>query len=325
MQTTADHNIGLIATVQYGTFSRRQALDAGATPTSIHRRLRNGRWRAVRPGTYVLAGVPPSWEQELWAVYVAIGPGATVTHETAAVLHGVPGVPVRPFTFTARHGTHHRIEGAVVHQIEDLTPARTRVHRVTGLPTSTPPRTVVECAATMGRRRLGELADEAVRAKITSYAAISDCLAEIARPGKPGLAKLAAVLDERGPGHVPEQSVLEGRLFAVLAAGGLPAPVRQHPLPGRGAIDGVVDAAFPEYRLILEADGRRWHTRVRDLARDHARDAEAATVGWQTLRFLHEQLCEDGQGVCRIVRSVLAARRPSPPSVPEDLSLRRSA
>ncbi|MGH9113554.1 MAG: hypothetical protein ACRDZN_14850, partial [Acidimicrobiales bacterium] len=40
------------------------------------------------------------------------------------------------------------------------------------------------------------------------------------------------------------------------------------------------------------ADGRRWHTRIRDLRRDHLRDAEAARAGWQTLRFLYEEICE---------------------------------
>jgi very-short-patch-repair endonuclease len=42
--------------------------------------------------------------------------------------------------------------------------------------------------------------------------------------------------------------------------------------------------------MLLEADGRRWHTRIRDLRRDHERDAEVARAGWITLRFMHEQL-----------------------------------
>ena len=73
----------------------------------------------------------------------------------------------------------------------------------------------------------------------------------------------------------------------------------QRALPGTGAVEGVVDAAYPDCRLILEADGRRWHTRVDDLRRDHERDAEAARAGWQTLRFLYEQITQGSRGRVR--------------------------
>ena len=55
-------------------------------------------------------------------------------------------------------------------------------------------------------------------------------------------------------------------------------------------IDGCVDFGWPEARLIVEADGRRWHTRIADLRRDRERDNQAARAGWQTLRFLHESI-----------------------------------
>ena len=61
-------------------------------------------------------------------------------------------------------------------------------------------------------------------------------------------------------------------------------------------------------RVILEADGRRWHTRIRDLAEDHVRDAEAARVGWETLRFVYEQIAEEPEEVCATVADVRAVR-----------------
>src|SRR4029450_10710551 len=107
---------------------------------------------------------------------------------------------------------------------------------------------------------------------------------------------------------VPAQSELESALFAALAGGGLPDPQRQRALPGVGALPGLVDAASPDCRLILEADGRRWHTRVADLRRDHERDAEAARAGWQTLRFLYEQVVHHPADVCAVVADVRAVR-----------------
>jgi very-short-patch-repair endonuclease len=80
------------------------------------------------------------------------------------------------------------------------------------------------------------------------------------------------------------------------------------PLPGRGAIEGVVDGGYPDARLVIEADGRRWHSRVRDMRSDYARVAEAARVGWQTLRFLYEQIIGNPDEVCAVVRDVRAVR-----------------
>lgn len=44
------------------------------------------------------------------------------------------------------------------------------------------------------------------------------------------------------------------------------------------------------WRLVVEADGRRWHTRVADFERDRARDVEALRHGHVVARFTWSQL-----------------------------------
>lgn len=300
-----DALIARLAVRQCGVFSRAQALAVGMTDSSMLRRLRSGRWIALHPGVYLLAGAPPTWHTEIWAALLAAG-HAAVTHETSTRLSGSPHVAPRPITLTVRHGAHPRVEGAVVHQIDDLRPHH--LTTIDGLPVSRPARAVVEVAATLGVRRLGRVLDDLVFDRRTSYADVGVALAEVARPGKPGVAALAAVLDDRADAAVPGDSELERALFAALITAGLPRPESQRALPGTGAVAGVVDAAYPDCRLILEADGRRWHTRVADLRRDHERDAEAARAGWQTLRFLYEQITHDPDGVCSVVADVRAVR-----------------
>ena len=112
---------------------------------------------------------------------------------------------------------------------------------------------------------------------------------------------MTRILDERGPGLMAPASELEHLMLRALDAAGLPRPVAQHPFPGRQVIAGCVDAAYPDARIILEADGRRWHSRVRDLVRDRARDNEAARAGWQTLRFMTDELRSDPVGVAETV------------------------
>lgn len=314
LAATLDTRVALLAERQCGAFSRMQALAIGATDPTMQRRVRMGRWSRPYPGVYVVAGAPPSWRQEVWCAYLAAGTDAVVSHETALRLHEIDLVPPRPITLTVAHGGHARLPGVFVHQIDDL--RRHRVSMVAGLPVSVVERVAVELAATLRPRHLSRVVDELVSTKRTTNARIAACLYEVARPGKPGVAKLAEVLDTRGDGYVPPQSELERALFAALAAGGLPEPRRQFPLPGRGAITGVVDAAYVEPKLIVEADGRRWHQRVDALKRDRLRDAEAARVGWLTLRFVYEQIVYDPAEVCATVADVMASRHPTPTQRP---------
>jgi hypothetical protein len=306
MTTSAvDSRIARIAARQAGRFSRAQALAVGITDSSALRRLRAGRWERVHPGVYALSGAPPSWIGDVWAAVLATGPLAAVTHETAIRLHGSEHVARLPVTLTIPHGGHARIAGAFVHQIDDLGPGD--VTSVEGLPVSRVPRAVVEVAATVGPRRLERVLDDLVFDRRTTYAQVGAALARVARPGKPGVGALAAALDERS-GSMPADSDLERSLYAALVGAGLPAPRCQAPLPGRGAIEGLVDAAYADCRLILEADGRRWHTPVAALRRDHERDAEAARAGWQTLRFVYEQIERHPDEVAEVVADVRAVR-----------------
>lgn len=308
---TIEARIAALAARQVGAVGRSQVLELGLSETSIRRRLRSGAWARVHPGVYRVSAVPSSWLTEVWCALLAAGPTATVTHETAVRLHGCELVQLRPITLTVPHGAHARVRGAVVHQIDDLRPHN--VMALNGLPVSMPDRAVVELAATTRHKQLGRVLNELVHAKRTSYELVGARLHEVIRPGKPGVVTLGRVLDEQWDGPIPPASELERALFAALDAGGLPRPRRQMALPSRGAIEGLVDAAYPDCRLILESDGRRWHARINDLKRDHERDAEAARVGWQTLRFVYEQIVHDPHEVCAVVADVRAVRSTAGP------------
>jgi very-short-patch-repair endonuclease len=301
-----DARLGLLAGRQGGAFSFRQAIELGFPSSTIADRLRKGAWDRRLPGVYAVAGVDRSRIHELWVAVLAAGPNTTLTHETACLIHGAERLPSKPITLTGPHGWHHALPAVFVHQIDDLQPW----HRTTwrGLPVSAPARAVVELAATQSASMIGRVADDFIAAKRTTLARISAVFAELARPGKPGMEKIATVLDARGEGYVPPASELERLLFDVLAAGGLAAPQRQVPLVGHSSVSGIVDGAYADAKLVLEADGRRWHDRLEASANDRRRDAELARVGWQTLRFVYEQLKDDPGEVCAIVRETRAVR-----------------
>ena len=299
--------MALVASRQCGVFSRMQVQEAGGDDGLIRRRVQGERWERVTQAVYRIRGVPHSYHQRLWIAVLALGGEAIVSHQAAASLHGMTGFPFgRHVVVTVPHSGHWGLAGTAVHQISDLVEHDVEPHR--GLRITTPVRTLVDLAATCGFARLEVAFEDARSAKRVTMPEVWQTVRRVSRRGKPGMAKLTALLAAHGDGYVPPQSELERMLFRALDLGNLPKPRRQFPFPGRNPVGQCVDAAYPDTRLILEADGRRWHTRIKDLARDHARDNEAARAGWQTLRFLYEELRDAPGEVAATVRDVRAQR-----------------
>lgn len=278
-----------LAAEQAGALSRAQMLVLGATESTITRRIRDGRLRVALAGVYVVTGAPETEEQRRWVAVLAVGSGAVLSFESAARVHGLSTVSATgPTVVTVPHSGWQRLPGVVVHQINDV--AEVDIVDIGGFRCTSVRRTIVDLAAIWRRGRMRIVVEDAITAKATTDAEIGECLRSVARRGKPGVRLLAEVLDERGPGDPPPASVLE-RSFADLVRGSsLPDPIRQHPLPRDDGVRGLVDAAWPAVKLIVEVDGRRWHQRIADMKRDRDRDLHAAAAGWQVVRLLHEHI-----------------------------------
>ena len=302
-----DEAVAELATRQYGLFTRAQAQAAGATPKVVERRLLAGRWRAVAPGVYSLPGIPPSWRRNLMAAGLAAGPAAVVSHEAAAALHGMATFSPGAVVVTLPHGDHQRLRSARLRQSTDLRPHHCT--EVDGLRVTTVARTLVDLAASVHPVRLRDAVDGVLAGRRCSLGDVRRCLDEVRRPGKRGVRRLDVVLSTREPGRVAAATTLERRLKHVLAEGGLPTPVREHELPWCRDTPGRVDFAYPGQRVIVEADGRRWHTRERDFEVDRRRDREAQLAGWDVYRFTWDDLRARPDDVVTTVRRALRLSR----------------
>jgi very-short-patch-repair endonuclease len=292
---------------QCHTITAVQAKDCGATKGAIDAKVRSGAWDRLGVGVYRQAGVAESWEQSLWIAHLTAGPRSTVSHESAAQLHGLRCVRQGVVALTVPKGVHHQIRGACITQSTNLLAAHQM--SVRGLPVTTPARTVVDLA---GRSEITPAQMDAIvvaahRDRKASLAAIAAVAAVVRGRGRPGVRKLDQVFAARSPGEPVPASVLEERLDAVIGLAGLAAlATRQHPLPGPTI--GFVDVAFPEARLIAEADGRRWHGQELDMEHDRDRDNQAAALGWLTMRFMHRHLDGDPDGAANQIRAAYDRR-----------------
>ena len=294
-----------VSSRQYGLFSRAQAADLGIDDCMLWRALTAGRITQEAEGVYGFPGWPDSWFRRLWRAYLATGPNAVVSFEAAAVLHGLTGFLFGRIVLTTPHGDHHWHGLCEVRQRTDLLPEHIVV--IDGLRVTSVVRTLFDLGAVAGAQRLALAVEDAHITGQCRLEALQAFYDDLRRPGKRGMKKLGRILAERGPGYVPPQSWLQRRLVVVLCAGGLPKPRLEVHLPWRTERESRTDALYDDTLILMEADGRRWHTRVDQMAEDRRRDREAQNHGYRPYRFVYEELRYDPEMVAETIREARAA------------------
>ena len=104
--------------------SRRPALSHGVPVSTAADRIKSGAWQRLQRGTYAtFSGLPPR-EACLWAAVLRAGPGAVLSHETAAEVHGFAAKPSSKIHVTvsfdrnpARWGD---ISGVIIHRSRNV-------------------------------------------------------------------------------------------------------------------------------------------------------------------------------------------------------------
>ncbi len=231
----------------------------------------------MHEGVYRLNGVPASWRHTLLAACLAAGVSAVASHRAAAALWAFAAITPGFVEVCVPGQRRVRRSGFRVHRAGLLGPAD--VTTIDGIPVTTPTRTLIDLAAIVTRDVLEEALDDALRRKLTTIAHLRWRISKLGRRGRPGVGVLLRLLDDRGGRGVP-QSVLETRFARLLRRSRLPEAVRQHPVRHGGRLIGIVDFAYPDIKLAVEADGYRWHSGRSGWEHDRARRNELTLLGW---------------------------------------------
>lgn len=288
MATNDLRAVAPLARAQGGVFTLGQAHQAGISHRTVHQSTRSGLLEQVHPGVYRFAGAPVVSLGNLWAAHLYLPDHARLSHESALLLHGVGQVePV--VAATVGPNANQRFRGVRVHRYCDLVEEHTVTVR--GLPSTTLDRAVVDVASVFSKARLGHLVDRiTITDRSTSVGRIARTLRQVNRRGRRNIRNLVNVLDERSPGEPAPRSHLERRFDLLIAAAGLPAPLKEHPLSSAAGHVDLVDRYWPDAGLVAEVDGRVWHSREAAMAKDRARDRAAAAAGLVVLRFLDQEI-----------------------------------
>ena len=80
-------------------------------------RLRSGRWRLMHRGVYATFTGVPGRGARLWAAVLSAGPGAMLSHQTAAELQGLADKATNSIHVTVPHERHVlAAEGVSLHR-----------------------------------------------------------------------------------------------------------------------------------------------------------------------------------------------------------------
>jgi hypothetical protein len=263
-------------------------------------RLRSGRWRLMHRGIYATFTGTPSRGAQLWAAVLSAGPGAVLSHRTAAELHGLTDKASNPIHVTVPYKRHvmaiggvclHRSGRAAEAVLGGSRPPRTRIEE-TVLDLAQSARNFDDVCGWVTRAIARELTDEtSLRQAMTK------------RPRLRWRADLHELIAAAAGG---DHSVLEFRYHRdVEKAHGLPEPARQMPFIGPNGRRGRRDRLYEPYRVIVELDGRLAHP-AENQWKDKTRDNAAAAEGIQSLRYgwmhVSQQPCATAAEVARVLR-----------------------
>ena len=227
------------------------------------------------------------------AAVLSCGPGAVLSHDSAAALWGFRTNQSRPIEVSIDGGKRSR-PGIVVHRRHSL--AATQRH---GIPVTTPTDTLVDLAARLKRRPLERAINEADRLDLVDPEALRASLDAVVP--RPGIATLRAILDRRT--FTLTDSELERRFLPIVRRAGLPKP------PTQCRVNRFkVDFYWPTLGLVVETDGLRYHRTPAQQARDRIRDQAHTAAGLTSLRFTHAQVAFEPRHVESILVAVV--RRP---------------
>jgi hypothetical protein len=227
------------------------------------------------------------------AAVLACGDAAVITHRSAARLLELRQTGQRRIDVTVPVSCHSR-PGIRLHRSEL---PREDVTRRDSIPVTTVSRTLVDLSAILKLNQLLRVVEQADRMGVLDLLAIERILA---RGRRPGGAKLKAILSEyRG---VPAtRSQLERDFLRLIETAGLPQPLVNSKVAGL-----EVDFFWPASRLIVELDGRAYHSSPRAFEEDRRRDARLQRAGYRVLRITFRRLRKDPMAVVGEVRAFIA-------------------
>ena len=214
------------------------------------------------------------------AAVLACGPGAVLSHRTAAAHWDLLRTDQTRIDVTAPRG-RHGAPGIRLHRTRSLDAQDTTRHQ--GIPITTVARTLLDLAATARPTELERALAQAERLRVYDHRAITDVIAR--SNGHRGTRVLA-----RATTRQPKwtRNAWEAEFLALIRKAGLPEPQTNDAFhaPDHGQCEP--DYHWPTHQVIVETDGFETHGTRAAFHNDRAKDAALTAAGYRVLRFTRD-------------------------------------
>jgi Protein of unknown function (DUF559) len=256
--------------------------------------VRAGRLRVLHRGAYAAGGSVLRVEGRRLAAVLACGPGAVLSHRSAAAHWGLLPTAQERIDVTAP-ATRHGVPGTRLHRTRSVDAQDTASHE--GIPITTVHRTLLDLAATTRAHQLENALAQAMHLQLYDQRAIDDV---IARSNGHRGTKMLAEASKQEPQIT--KSMWEIRMLALVRRAHLPEPICNKALHAPDHGECKSDFYWPAYGLIVETDGWEAHRTLAAFRSDRAKDAALTAAGYKVLRFTWDV---DDATILRRLKSLL--------------------
>ena len=294
-----ERRIAALAARQRGFVTRQQLLSLGRSRHQVAHAVKTRRLIRVYAGVYAVGHVPARLQDQAFGAMLACGPGAVLSHASAAALWGIVERWEAPFEVIVP--TIRRREGIRAHRtaIE-----RKDVRRHHGLRVTSLARTFVDVAPRLTDRALRRAVNDQLRRARLRLSHLADVLGRCPRhPAVPRLRPFLTPADGN-----PTRSHIEDDFQVFANHHGLPEPQVNVWVAGREA-----DAWYPVERVIVELDSWDYHSDRETFERDREKDAAALALGIETIRLTKRRMRDAPEREAERVLAILAMRRDQSP------------
>jgi hypothetical protein len=300
----ADRRLAELARHQHGVVARWQIEPFGMSAEMIKSRLGRGSLHLLHLGVYGVGhrGLTP--DGRLMAAVLAVGAEAVLSHQSAAQAWGIlPKAPIEPEVTRPRRVRGR--PGIVVHR-SPLPGDEVTV--LDGIPVTTVPRTLVDLAAVVDRRKLERAWNAAEIGERRDRLSVAQILDR--HPGRRGTAALRQLIAGKRPADITRNDLEEG-FVALVDRFGLPRPRMNAHIALRGKFYEV-DCLWERQRVVVELDGREVHGTRTAFESDRERDRVLLAEGYRVTRVTWRQMRNSAPAVATDLSRILAAPTPYP-------------
>jgi very-short-patch-repair endonuclease len=289
-----------LAAAQYGLVALWQVeQQLGLNVKTLDKRVAAGRLHRVHQGVYAVGHPLLSRKGHLMAAVLACGPGAVLSHRSAAFLHGILDDGRNRVDVIAPNRRGRAPKGIAAHRDGTLTPTDRTV--VDGIPCTSLARTLLDIAATQSPSILAFAVNQAEVEEIFDLTEVIELLKR--SRGRRGVARLRLAIDFHDPQEQEARRELEKKLLRLFKRAGFRPEVNSHLL-----VDGISmmpDFIWRDARLIVEADSRRVHGTASAFEKDRQRDQRLAAAGWTVIRCTWHQVTHEPERVIQTLRTLI--------------------